>query len=241
MVILASAEADVPHRFSISIPAMASALDLEEQEQIDQLKHFWQRWGNLISWVLIAVLSAYAAWNGWQYWQRRQAAQAAVLFDTVDQAAQRADLTLLARSLSDIQDKFGGTTLAHQAALLAGKTFADKNEADKAEQALTWVTQKADDAGLIALARLRLAALALQAKSYDKARQWLSVDVAPAFQPLVADRLGDIEQAQGQADKAREHYLQAWRGLDARAEYRQVVEVKLAALGVNPKTEGAAK
>lgn len=220
---------------------MASALDLEEQEQLDQLKHFWQRWGNLISWVLIAVLSAYAAWNGWQYWQRRQAAQAAVLFDTVEQSAQRGDLALLERSLADIQDKFGATTLAHQAGLLAGKVFAEKNEADKAEKALTWVTQKADDAGLAALARLRLAALALQNKSYDKARQWLSADVAPSFQPLVADRLGDLEMLQGQPDKAREHYLKAWRGLDVRAEYRQIVEVKLAALGVNPKTEGAAK
>ena len=220
---------------------MASALDLEEQEQLDQLKHFWNRWGNLISWVLIAVLSAYAAWNGWQYWQNRQASQAAVLFDTVDQAAQRGDVALLERSLGDIQDKFGSTTTAHQAALLAGKVFFDKNEIDKADKALTWVTQKADDAGLVALARLRLSSLALQAKSYDKARQWLTSDAPTAFQPLFADRLGDIDMQQGQSDKAREQYLKAWRGLDARAEYRQIVAVKLAALGVDPKVEGAGK
>jgi predicted negative regulator of RcsB-dependent stress response len=52
---------------------MAKALDLEEQEQLDQIKHFWRTWGNLISWVLIAVLGSYAAWNGYQYWQRTQA------------------------------------------------------------------------------------------------------------------------------------------------------------------------
>jgi len=83
--------------------------------------------------------------------------------------------------------------------------------------------------------------LALQAKSYDKARQWLSADVAPAFQPLLADRLGDIEMQQGLADKAREQYLKAWRGLDTRSEYRQIVAVKLAALGVDPKVEGSGK
>jgi predicted negative regulator of RcsB-dependent stress response len=220
---------------------MASALDLEEQEQLDQLKHFWNRWGNLISWVLIAVLGAYAAWNGWQYWQTRQASQATVLYDTVEQAAQRGDVALLERAVADIQDKFGSTTAAHQASLLAGKVLVDKGEADKAEKALTWVTQKADDAGLVALARLRLASLALQAKSYDKARQWLSVEVALAFQPLVADRLGDIEMQQGQLDKAREQYLKAWNGLDARADYRHMVAVKLAALGVDPKAAGASK
>ena len=66
---------------------MATHLDLEEQEQLDALKHFWNKWGNLITWVLIAVLGAYAAWNGWQYWQRRQAAMAAVLYDEIDRAA----------------------------------------------------------------------------------------------------------------------------------------------------------
>ena len=215
---------------------MASALDLEEQEQIDQLKHFWKRWGNLISWVLIAVLGAYAAWNAWQYWQRQQAAQAAVLFDTVDKAAKTGDLTLLDRSLSDIQDKFGSTTVAHQAALLAGKTFLDKDQTDKAEKALAWVTQKAGDEGLVALARLRLASLAIQAKDYGKARQWLSSDVPVSFKPLQADRLGDLELLQGQPEKAKELYLKAWRGLEERAEYRQILGVKLASLGVDPKS-----
>ena len=46
---------------------MASHLDLEEQEQLAELKHFWKTYGNLISWVLIVVLGSYAAWNGWQY------------------------------------------------------------------------------------------------------------------------------------------------------------------------------
>jgi predicted negative regulator of RcsB-dependent stress response len=220
---------------------MASALDLEEQEQLDQLKHFWNRWGNLITWVLIAVLGAFAAWNGWQYWQNRQASQATVLYDTVEQAAQRGDVALLERAVADIQDKFGSTTAAHHAALLAAKVLADQNESDKAEKALTWVTQKADDAGLVALARLRLASLALQAKAYDKAREWLSVEVAPAFRPMVADRLGDIAMQQGQLDKAREQYQKAWNGLDARADYRQIVAVKLATLGVDAKAAGGSK
>ena len=62
---------------------MAKALDLEEQEQLDQIKHFWKKYGNLISWVLIVILGGYAAWNGYQYWERTQAAKAASLFVAV--------------------------------------------------------------------------------------------------------------------------------------------------------------
>ena len=42
---------------------MATHLDLEEQEQLDQLKAFWKQYGNLVSWVLIVVLGGYAAWK----------------------------------------------------------------------------------------------------------------------------------------------------------------------------------
>ena len=70
---------------------MANHLDLEEQEQLDQLKHFWNTWGTLISSVVIVVAGAAAAWNGYQYWQTRQATQAAALFDAVDVAARSAD------------------------------------------------------------------------------------------------------------------------------------------------------
>ena len=35
---------------------MAAHLDLEEQEQLDELKHFWKTYGNLITWALIVVL-----------------------------------------------------------------------------------------------------------------------------------------------------------------------------------------
>ena len=70
---------------------MASHLDLEEQEQLDQLKAFWNQYGNLISWLLIAVLGAYAAWNGWNYYQREQGAKAGALYDEIEKAAQEVD------------------------------------------------------------------------------------------------------------------------------------------------------
>ena len=45
---------------------MAKPLDLEEQEQLDEIKHFWKKYGNLITWTLIVALGGFAAWNGWK-------------------------------------------------------------------------------------------------------------------------------------------------------------------------------
>lgn len=213
---------------------MAKHLDLEEQEQLDELKHFWKQYGNLITWGLIAIFGAFAAWNGYQYWQRSQQAQAAVMYDEVERAATSGDASRLDRSLSDMKDKFGGTAFAQQAGLLAAKTYYDKGNIDGAKAALTWVAGKSADEGYQALAKLRLAGVLLEAKAYDEALQQLSGAFPKEFTALVADRRGDILLAQGKKAEAKTEYEKAWKGMDERTEYRRLVEVKLNALGVNP-------
>ena len=218
---------------------MATHLDLEEQEQLDELKHFWKRWGDLITWALIVVLGGYAAWMGWQSYQGKQAAQAAALYDTVERAALSADTALLDRSVTDIKDKFASTTYAQQAALLAARVYNDKDRKADAKVQLTWVIDKAADEGYQALARLRLASLLVEDKAYDQARQQLTAKTPDAFAPLMSDRLGDLAMLQSQPAQAVQHYKNAWKGFEPNAEYRRLVAVKLAALGADPEDTSA--
>ena len=213
---------------------MAKPLDLEEQEQLDDIKHFWKNYGNLITWALIVVFGAIAAWNGWQYWQRTQAAQASAMYDEVERAATAGDMTRVERAFTDMKDKFGRTTYAHQAGLLAAKAFAEKGNVDAAKAALVWVADKSSDEGYKAAARLRLAAVLADSKAYDDALKQLAGEFPAEFNGLVADRRGDIYKLQGKQGEARTEYLKAWRSLDERAEYRRLVGVKLTAMGVDP-------
>jgi predicted negative regulator of RcsB-dependent stress response len=212
---------------------MAKHLDLEEQEQLDQIKHFWAQYGNIITWVLIAVLGSYAAWNGWNYWQNRQAGQASALYDEVQGAASAADAERLQRALADMQSGYGKTTYAGQAALLAAQAFHQAGDADAARRALHWTVSNASDPAYAAVARLRLAALDLEAGEFDKAMAWLGERMPGGFEALAADRRGDILMAQGKTEEALAAYQSAWGAMNDRLEYRQLVEVKLAALGVN--------
>lgn len=218
---------------------MASHLDLEEQEQLDQLKHFWNKYGNLISGVLIVVFGAIAAWNGWQWWQNRQAAEASALFSEADRAAQAADLARLQRAFDDLKGKYGGTTYAQQAGLLTAKVLTDNGKADGARAALGWVAEKSSDEGYQAVARLRLAGLLADAKAYDDALKQLSGGIPKAFEALAADRRGDILQLQGKKQEARAEYAKALKAMDDTNDYRRLVEVKLAALGGEPTAAGA--
>ncbi len=223
---------------------MANHLDLEEQEQLDQLKHFWAQYGNLITWVLIAVFGSFAAWNGWNYWQRTQATKAAALYDEIDRAAAARDADKMTRALTEMQDRFGGSTFAAQGALLAGKTLFEAGKPDAARAALGWVSEKSSDEAYQAIARLRLAGLDVEAKAYDQALKTLEAPMPKAFEALAADRRGDVYLAQGKTEEARQQYEAAWRGFSQRAEYRNLVEIKLASLGVDaasltPPAEGS--
>ena len=213
---------------------MSNALDLEEQEQLDQLKHFWKTWGNLISWVLIAILGSYAAWNGYQYWQRSQAVKASALYDEVERAVASGDVSRVERSLADMKDKFGSTQFAQQAALLAAKTLQAQGKTDAARAALAGVADSASDPAYRDVARLRLAGLLLDAKSYDDALKQLNMEFTPAMAGLAADLRGDVLQAQGQTGQAVLAYQQAWTQLADVADYRRLVQAKLNALGVDP-------
>lgn len=211
---------------------MANHFDLEEQEQLEQLKHFWKQYGNLITWLLTLVLAAFAGWNVYQYWQRSQAAQSAAMYDELDRIAGTGDSARLQRALQDMRDKFGSTTYAQHAGLLAAKTFADAGQAEEAQTALRAVIDQSPDAGLRVIAQLRLAAILLDSGALDQAWQELQGSFPEAFAPLASDRRGDVLLAQGKKVEAAKAYLQAYQGLDAQSAYRRLVDMKLAVLGV---------
>jgi predicted negative regulator of RcsB-dependent stress response len=215
---------------------MGKHLDLEEQEQLAELKHFWKQYGDLITWALIAVFGAVAAWNGYQYWQSRQAAQASAMYDELERAVQSGDTARLDRSFADMKDKFAGTIHAEQAGLLAAKTYYDKGNLDASRAALGWVADKASDEAYQSIAKLRLAGVLMETKAYDEAVKRVSGSFPKEFAVLAADRRGDILMAQGKRNEAKPEYEKAYRGLEERAEYRRLVEIKLNALGVDPGT-----
>ena len=135
-----------------------------------------------------------------------------------------------------MKERFARTAYAQQAGLLAAKTFYEKGKPEESRAALEWVAQNAADPGYKAVAKLRLAAELLDSKSYDEALKQLDGEVPKEFEPLVADRKGDIYMAQGKREQAQAEYRKAWTGLGPTSDYRRLVEFKLNASGVDPKS-----
>ncbi len=210
------------------------AYDHEEQEQLASLKAWWNQNGNLVTWLAIAVLVAYAGWSGWRYYQRDQAAKGAVLYEEIVKAAEAKDMAKVTRAAADIEDRFAGTPYAQMGALMAARAANDANDAKAAKAQLQWVVDHGRSDEYKAIARLRLAGILLDEKAYDEGLKVLSVEMPESFAALVADRKGDLLVALNKIDEARSAYQAALDKTEAKNPARQLIQLKLDALGGAP-------
>ncbi|GGC04276.1 hypothetical protein GCM10007205_11870 [Oxalicibacterium flavum] len=215
------------------------AYDHAEQEQLAGLKSWWEQYGNLVTWVLIIALGAFAAWKGWAYYQTRQTAQAAQLYEELQRAVQAKDKEQIQRAAEDMQSRFSGTAYAQMSGLAAAKAAFDAGDFQVAKTHLQWVADKARDDEYQAIAKVRLAGILLDEKAYDEGLKVLDGKFPAQFAGVVADRKGDILVAQNKLEEARAAYQTAIEKTDARSTGRQLIQIKLDAIGGAPAADAA--
>ena len=207
------------------------AYDLEEQEQLATLKAWWGKYGNLVSWLIAGLLAAYAGWSGWNYYQRSQATKAAALYEEIVKAAEQKDLAMIARVSADLKDRFSSTAYAQMATLIAAKAAFDANDLKAAKAELQWTADHGKGDDFRAIARLRLAGILLDEKLNEEGLKVLAAEFPEEFAALVADRRGDLLFAMGKNDEARAAYQAALEKTEIKNPARQVIQLKLDALG----------
>lgn len=207
------------------------AYDLEEQEQLDSIKAWWKRYGNLATWLLIAALAGYAAWSGWNYHQRNQTAQAAQLYEELQKAVAAKDNAKVQRAAADMEDRYAGTAYAQMSALAAAKSAFDANDLKAAKAQLQWVIGHGRDEEYKAIAKVRLAGILLDEKAYEEGMKLLAGDFPAQFAGMVADRKGDLLVAQNKLDEARAAYQMAMEKTGQNDPARQLIQLKLDAIG----------
>jgi predicted negative regulator of RcsB-dependent stress response len=213
-------------------------LDLEEQEQLDQLKAFWQKYRNLITGVLTVVLFAYAAYSGYGWWRNNQALEASKLYETMVSAIAKGDKEQTLRAADDLQKDFARTPYAAMSSLIAARIASDAGDGTKALDYLRWAAKNASNDAYLALAKLRLVAQLIEQgseKDFAEADQVLKQSPIAGFEALWLERRGDWYLAQKKNADAKKSYEDAWKKLDQAKEFpeeaRRLLKVKLDAVG----------
>jgi len=149
----------------------------------------------------------------------------------VQKSLQSKDIKKAREAAGQVMEKYPSTPYAARAALLAAAANYEAGDAKSAKAQLQWANDHAKEDGARDEARLNLAAILLDEKNYDEALKLLTSPASPAFAALYADLRGDVLQAQGKSADARAAYKTALEKLDQKSGYRQLVQIKLDALG----------
>lgn len=207
------------------------AFDLEEQEQIDALKQFWNQYGGLIIVLVIVALATFGGVKGWKHYQHARAEDASALFMRLEEANRKNDVGEVRKLGGELVDKYPSTPYGPMAALVMAGTNYDSGDAAAAATQLQWAIDKATDDETASVARLRLAGIRLDEKKYDEALKLLDTKHGESLTPLYSDLRGDVLVAQGKPDEARAAYKLSLEKSAATSSYRNLVQIKLDALG----------
>jgi predicted negative regulator of RcsB-dependent stress response len=208
------------------------ALDLEEQEQLAELKAWWKQHGNLIVATVLAAAVAFAGWQGWRWYQASQSAQAAGLYESLARAAQAGDAKALRDATGSLIESYPRTLYAAMGALVAARFHFDRNDLKSAKTQLAWVIERSPSEDFKDVARLRLAAVLLDEKGYDEALKVLEAKHGAAYVGQFEALRGDVLVAKGQPAEARAAYQAAIeKAAKDQGAFRESVRMRLEALG----------
>lgn len=207
------------------------ALDLEEQEQLDEFKAWWRQNGKWVIAAVAAFLIVVGGVRGWQYWTAKQAGEASRLFEQAMQAVALNDAKAIKEITGQIMENYPRTAYSAPAAWLAGRLNYEAGDLKSAKAQFQFALDHAGDKEIEQLARLRLASVLLDEKDYDGALAQLNREPEPAYAGLYALLKGDVLVAQGKPAEARSAYKLAVEKLDEKSQLKQLAEIKLEALG----------
>jgi predicted negative regulator of RcsB-dependent stress response len=210
-------------------------LDLEEQEKLDALRAWWKENGRLVLLAVVAAAVAVAGVNGWRWYQQRQSLEAGRLYEALARASRAGDAKALRDAGGALAAQYPRTLYASMAALAAARFHFERGEPKSAKAQLEWVIERSPSDNFRDLARLRLAAVLLDEKTYDEALKLLEEKPQEAYAGQYAALRGDVLVAQNRPQEARAAYQQALEKTDAAtgtgSAFRDSVQVRLDALG----------
>jgi predicted negative regulator of RcsB-dependent stress response len=209
--------------------------DLEEQEQLSELKAWWNQYGTLVTAVAVVAALSSVGWQAWQWYQKKDSGEAAALYAVVEQAAGKGDAAKAREAAGQIFEKYGRSAYADMAALLSAKAQVEAGDLKNAQAQLSWAAEHGRDPALKDLARLRLATVLLDQGQPDQALAQLGAEPMPEFKARYADVKGDVLAAQGKVTEARGAYELALAAIAPEdrevGHLRELLALKIEALG----------
>jgi predicted negative regulator of RcsB-dependent stress response len=207
------------------------ALDLEEQEQVDELKALWKKYGSYITKGAIVFFVLYGLFQGWGFYQNKQSLSASELYQSITVLDEKNTKEIMQKTQKLIDD-YSGTPYAGRAAILFAKASYAEGQKDKAKEKLEWASKHAKESATESIALIQLGQILLEDKKYNEALKKANDVDNEGYLGLSNDLKGDVLNAMGKKEDAKKAYLEALKRFGHKDLYARFTQEKLEALGV---------
>jgi predicted negative regulator of RcsB-dependent stress response len=206
------------------------AYDLEEQEQLDEFKAWWNKNGKMVTNLVLVVVLAYAGWQGYHYWVQKKSTEASNIYQALV-TTEPSKLEIIKTQALQLTNDYSITPYAGRAAVYLAKTQYEAKDIDGAKQQLQWAIEHAKETSVQAIAALQLAGIQYENKDYEAAKKTLSNIQDKGFLGLKENLLGDVLLAEGKTEEAKKAFVEALKYLDIQGRLFQLTKQKLESLG----------
>jgi len=207
------------------------ALDLEEQEQVDELKALWKKYGTYITRGVIAFFVLYGLFQGWGYYQTKQSLGASEAYQSIVVLGETNTKDILQKS-QKLMDDYSGTPYAGRAAILFAKASYLEGNKDKSKEKLDWAASHAKESATESIALIQLGQILVEEKKYEDALKRVNKVDNEGYLGLSNDLKGDILNAMGKKEEAKKAYQEALKRFGPKDPYAKFTQEKLESLGV---------
>ena len=203
------------------------SLYLTEDEQIDRIKAWWKKYGNRFLIVLLIIVAFYLGWRWWHQRTVHHVGEASLAYEQLLVEVASGDLIDSDIYANNIINAYPNTIYAQMAALLMAQQFVYNNDLAAASQHLQWVIDRAKNAHIEHISRIRDARILLADGQPKIALERLNTVKDDLFLPLIAQVRGDIYADQKNYKQARQAYRDALAATDQPGMMHYLLQMKL--------------
>lgn len=179
---------------------------MTEEEQVEQLKKYWKKYGNHIMTVILVIVLLFSGNNWYKDRQAAALSKASNAFHDLMISASKNDLVSVEAKANYIKTTYPSSIYATSSSLVLAKQAVALKKYDSAITQLKWVIDKGISKSFKQVAELRLARIYLYQKKYETSLTVLSKIEEPLFLSIIHEIKGDVYLAQGQRNEASKQY-----------------------------------
>ena len=183
--------------------------NLTEEQQVEELKKWWQENGRSIIAGIVIGLAAVGGWQGWNKYRDNQAEAGAVVYDNFVAAVRSSNTQGINDGLAQLRGEYEKSTYYILAQLQMAGIQLDSGNIDDAAGSLQSVISTTRDEGLKQLASVRLARILLSQDKLDEAKSVLATVTSEGFAGESAAIRGEIARREGRTDEAKAAFEEA--------------------------------